>query len=56
MVMVGMSMDPFSGDAPTGVAEYLDFKVSVTVADSAASVQVRGDLDCYTAPQLDRRY
>ncbi len=31
---------------------YLDFSVSVTAVDGAATVRVTGDLDCYTAPQL----
>ena len=39
-------------DDRTGVAGYLDFEVSVTVADSAAAVRIKGELDCYTAPQL----
>ena len=39
-------------DDRTDVAGYLDFDVSVTVADGAATVRVKGELDCYTAPQL----
>ena len=39
-------------DDRTGVAGYLDFEVSVTVADGAAAVRIKGELDCYTAPQL----
>ena len=34
------------------VPGYLDFDVSVSHADGVAVVQVKGDLDCYTAPQL----
>ncbi len=31
---------------------YVDFEVSTSHADGVAIVQVTGDLDCYTAPQL----
>ena len=34
------------------VAGYLDFDVSVSSAEDATVVAVRGDLDCYTAPKL----
>ena len=34
------------------VPGYLDFGVSVSVAEGATVVEVRGDLDCHTAPQL----
>ena len=34
------------------VPGYLEFDVSVSHADGVAVVQVSGDLDCYTAPQL----
>ena len=36
----------------TGVAGYLDFDVSVTVDDTAATVSITGELDGYTAPRL----
>ena len=36
----------------TSVPGYLDFSVSVTEAEDATVVEVRGDLDCYTAPKL----
>ena len=36
----------------TSVPGYLDFTVSVHAAEGATVVQVRGDLDCYTAPRL----
>ena len=36
----------------SGVPGYIDFSVSVTAVDGAATVRVDGDLDCYTAPQL----
>jgi len=36
----------------SSVPGYLDFDVSVSHADGVAIVQVTGDLDCYTAPQL----
>ena len=36
----------------TDVAGYLDFDVSVTAADDAATVRITGELDCYKAPQL----
>ena len=54
--MVGVGMEPLTamdqrGDG-TGVAGYLGFEVSVTAVDSEATVQINGDLDCYTAPQL----
>ncbi len=54
--MVGVGMEPVTamdqrGDR-TGVAGYLGFEVSVTAVDSEATVQINGDLDCYTAPQL----
>lgn len=39
-------------DDGTGVAGYLDFEISVTAADTAATVRVSGELDRYTAPQL----
>ena len=39
-------------DDRTGVAGYLDFEVSVTAADDAATVRIKGELDCYTAPRL----
>ena len=38
--------------AGAGIAGYLDFDVAVAVADSAATVRVKGELDCYTAPRL----
>ncbi len=51
-----MAPEPLSseeqGDDPTAVAGYLDFDLSVTVAESAAAVRVEGELDCYTAPRL----
>lgn len=31
---------------------YLDFAVSVRPTEDATVVEVRGDLDCYTAPKL----
>ncbi len=34
------------------VAGYLGFEVSVVAADGAATVRVKGELDCYTAPRL----
>ena len=34
------------------VPGYLDFVVSVTAIEDATVVEVRGDLDCYTAPKL----
>jgi anti-sigma B factor antagonist len=34
------------------VPGYLDFTVSVSAAGDATVVEVRGDLDCYTAPKL----
>ncbi len=37
---------------PSDVPGYLDFSVSVTASDGAATVRVTGDLDCYTAPHL----
>ena len=37
---------------PTTVPGYLDFAVSVTAAEEATIVEVRGDLDGYTAPKL----
>ena len=37
---------------PTAVPGYLDFSVSVAVADGAALVRLTGDLDCYTSPRL----
>ncbi|MDQ4070919.1 MAG: STAS domain-containing protein, partial [Actinomycetota bacterium] len=40
-----------AGDRAT-VPGYLDFSVSVTTVEGAATVRVTGDLDCYTAPQL----
>jgi anti-sigma B factor antagonist len=36
----------------SAVPGYLGFDVSVSHADGVAIVQVTGDLDCYTAPQL----
>ena len=36
----------------TAVPGYLDFDVSVDHDDGMAVVRVKGDLDCYTAPQL----
>lgn len=36
----------------TTVPGYLDFAVSVIAAEDATVVEVRGDLDCYTAPKL----
>lgn len=39
-------------DDRTAVAGYLDFSVSVTSVESAATVRVTGELDAYTAPQL----
>ena len=36
----------------TTVPGYLDFAVSVSAAEDATVVGVRGDLDCHTAPQL----
>ena len=36
----------------TNVPGYLDFAVSVSTIDDATVVEVRGDLDCYTAPRL----
>jgi anti-sigma B factor antagonist len=36
----------------TRVPGYLDFDVSVHDAEDATVVEVRGDLDCYTAPKL----
>jgi anti-sigma B factor antagonist len=36
----------------TTVPGYLDFAVSVRDAEDATVVEVRGDLDCYTAPKL----
>ena len=36
----------------TTVPGYLDFAVSVSSAEDATVVAVRGDLDCYTAPKL----
>lgn len=40
-----------SSDRST-VPGYLDFDVSVGHSDGVAVVRVKGDLDCYTAPQL----
>ena len=37
---------------PKRVAGYMDFDVSVTAVGSDAIVRIRGDLDCYSAPQL----
>ena len=67
-VTAAVSMGPFSGegDDPTRVAEYLHFNISVSApdgsapeksiagadADSKATVRVKGELDCHTAPQL----
>lgn len=36
----------------TDVPGYVDFSVSLSVGDGEAVVHVRGDLDCYAAPQL----
>ena len=36
----------------TSVPGYLNFEVSVSAADDVTVVEVRGDLDCYTAPKL----
>lgn len=36
----------------TEVPGFLDFAVSVHPAGDATIVEVRGDLDCYTAPKL----
>lgn len=36
----------------TTVPGYLDFAVSVSTAEDATVVEVRGDLDCHTAPKL----
>ncbi len=55
--MVDVSIESFpavaQGDDRPNVAGYLDFKVSVAVADSGATVRIRGELDCHTAPQLE---
>jgi anti-sigma B factor antagonist len=39
-------------DNRTTVPGYLGFDVSVIAAEEATVVEVRGDLDCYTAPKL----
>ncbi len=36
----------------TTVPGYLDFTVAVSATEEATVVEVRGDLDCYTAPKL----
>jgi anti-sigma B factor antagonist len=36
----------------TTVPGFLGFDVSVSAAEDATVVEVRGDLDCYTAPKL----
>lgn len=36
----------------TTVPGYLGFAVSVSAAEDVTVVEVRGDLDCYTAPKL----
>jgi anti-sigma B factor antagonist len=36
----------------TAVPGFLDFSVEVTPAGDATVVEVRGDLDCFTAPKL----
>ena len=36
----------------TAVPGYLDFAVAVSADEDATVVEVRGDLDCYTAPKL----
>ncbi|HUR23765.1 MAG TPA: STAS domain-containing protein [Acidimicrobiales bacterium] len=36
----------------TAVPGYLDFDVSVSAAGDATIVEIRGDLDVYTAPRL----
>lgn len=43
---------PEQVDDRTDVAGYLDFDISVEVEQSAATVRVTGELDCYTAPRL----
>jgi anti-sigma B factor antagonist len=54
--MVSVSIEHLSPaeqrDDRTDVAGYLGFEVSVAAADGAATVRVKGELDCYTAPQL----
>lgn len=50
-----MLTQPASDLGPTDrttVPGYLDFDVSVSHVDGVAVVEVTGDLDCYTAPQL----
>ncbi len=51
-----VTIEPLSGieqrDERSVVAGHLPFEVSVIGADSAATVCINGDLDCYTAPQL----
>jgi anti-sigma B factor antagonist len=55
-VTVVVALEPLSSqeqvDDRTDVAGYVDFDISVEVAESAATVRVTGELDCYTAPQL----
>ena len=47
-----MLTQPVSDVNRSTVPGYLDFDVSISHADGVAIVQVTGDLDCYTAPQL----
>lgn len=50
-----MRIDPVSdlGTAShSGAPGYLDFGVSVTRTDDTAVVELSGDLDCYSSPQL----